>query len=269
LLTSLAILAVTTSSSGGELLSSDSVSASQQLRRALESKVRLLAKFEEESNQTPRSGYVQDHDLSRKASNPENEDDAWHMHEIRVADVDAESQPAPVLNEHTPPTPLQQMETPEGSLEKKHLLLDNILEDASFKLGPEESPRYHAPETAHLGEQIADINELAKEQGVLLPPLSPESNVIFGKHGIFAARIEGKVINLVNGRAVEGVSIELVGPSDPLPPNMIEEVASDGPLHPEVSRVLLCPRTTICCYLSVDYFVLGCVLIEEWAEWEL
>jgi hypothetical protein len=152
LLTSLAILAVTTSSSGGELLSSDT------------------------SLRVP-----QDH---------EDENDAWHI-------------------------------TPEGSLEKKHLVLDNILEDASFKLGPEGSPRYHAPETAHLGEQIADINKLAKEQGVLLPPLSSESNVIFAKNGIFAARIEGKAINLVNVRAVEGVSIELVGPSDPLPPNMV------------------------------------------------
>jgi len=180
--------------------SSDSnyASASQQLHRALESKVRLLAKFELSQRKSKDDGL--------DTAETKHEDDAWHMHEIGHSDVDAEAHP----NE-------KQMETPEGSLEKKHLLLDNILEDAAFKLGPEESSRYHAPETAHLSEQIADINKLAKEQGVLLPPLSPESNVIFGKHGIFAARIEGKAINLVNVRAVEGVSIELVGPSDPLP----------------------------------------------------
>jgi hypothetical protein len=164
-LTSLAILAVTTSSSGGKLNNlevlqtqlreygglakerraleqkraflnnmiahgisdSDYASASQQLHRALESKVRLLAKFEEESNQTPRSGYLQDHELSQKASNPEGEDDGWHMHEIGYSDVDGEAQHAPVLNEHTPPPPLQQIETPEGSLEKKHLSLTTFL----------------------------------------------------------------------------------------------------------------------------------------------
>lgn len=37
---------------------------------------------------------------------------------------------------------------------------------------------------------------------------------------------------------VEGATVELVGPNKPLPPKMIQSVAKDGPLHPEVDKIL-------------------------------
>ena len=125
-----------------------------------------------------------------------------------------------------------------GPLQRKINVLNNILDEAASQLGPEESDSYHAPETANLQDQVADIKDLAKEQNVLLPPLVPNSRVVQGARGLFAARIQGRVVNVIDGSPVEGATVELVGPNKPLPPNLVNEVASDGPLHPRVDAVL-------------------------------
>ena len=125
-----------------------------------------------------------------------------------------------------------------GPLQRKINVLNHILDEAASQLGPEESDSYHAPETADLRDQIADIKNLAKEQNVVLPPLVPNSKVVQGARGLFAARIQGRVVNVIDGSPVEGATVELVGPNKPLPPNLVNEVASDGPLHPRVDAVL-------------------------------
>ena len=125
-----------------------------------------------------------------------------------------------------------------GPLQRKINVLNDILDEAASQLGPEESDSYHAPETANLQDQVADIKDLAKQQNVLLPPLVPNSRVVQGARGLFAARIQGRVVNVIDGSPVEGATVELVGPNKPLPPNLVNEVASDGPLHPRVDAVL-------------------------------
>ena len=53
----------------------------------------------------------------------------------------------------------------------------------------------------------------------------------------------------------EGATVELVGPNKPLPPKMIQQVAKDGPLHPEVDKILN--------YLARGFAVIGLQKKEE------
>jgi hypothetical protein len=199
--------------------------------RAIASKARLLEKFQRES------GGVQLHSSSTSSSHYEELSQlAASSGRLDKGTTSGNRGLSPaVSNNKADGDSTDNLEEP---IEKKVDLLNNILDDAAFNLGPEESESYHAPETADLDDEIADIKELADEQHVKLPPLVPSSDVVHGAHGLFAARIEGKVVNVVDGVPVSGATVELVGPNEPLPPNMIQEVSKNGPLHPEVDKVL-------------------------------
>ena len=113
----------------------------KQLRRALESKTRLLAKFRREFSRSDNSDSRYS-ELTQVPKPPSS---------VNVpAELPGASQPA---SSSAPAA----VESAEGPLQKKINLLNNILDDAAFNLGPEESDTYHAPETADLDDQIADI----------------------------------------------------------------------------------------------------------------
>lgn len=171
------------SAKGTGLWAGDGNGALVEINRALDSKARLMAKFRSEA--------------AKGAS-----------------DFQELSQVQPPLLAAAP-SMSQTSQTSDGSarsatsdavgpLERKKLLLNDILDDAASELGPEESDSYHAPETADLQDKIADIKGLAKQQQVPLPPLAPDSDVVQGARGLFAARIEGKVVNVVDGSPIMG-----------------------------------------------------------------
>ena len=223
----------------------------RQLRRALESKARLLAKFsrvasgagggaerQSELAQLPQRTLPSAGTPAERTSEASStSSDAWGDTE-----TDAEghgihynthnpymSAPAASTAEDTAAHTASTAEDAAGPLEKKKLLLNDILDREADNLGPEESDSYHAPETANLQDKIADIKDLAKQEDVLLPPLTHNSGVVYGKRALFAAHIEGKVVNAVDGAPVAGATVELVGPNKPLPPNMVL-------LHPHPHR---------------------------------
>jgi len=166
----------------------DAIHDSQSLRslnRAVDSKARLMAKFQREAS----NGAA---DLEELADAPP-----------QSQEIDSKPADSPA-HDGTFVTQTATTTTAEGPLERKKLLLNDILDDAASDLGPEESDSYHAPETADLQDKIADIKDLAKEQQVPLPPLAPNSDVVKGVRGLFAARIVGKVVNVVDGKPIQG-----------------------------------------------------------------
>jgi hypothetical protein len=155
-----------------------------KINRALESKARLMAKFQREAS----DGASDFEELSQMAAPSTAQGSGSRTYESKSTHVAAFADDA-------------------GPLERKKLLLNDILDDAASDLGPEESNSYHAPETANLQDKIADIKGLAKEQNVPLPPLAPDSDVVKGALGLFTARIEGKVVNVVDGSPIAGMLI--------------------------------------------------------------
>jgi hypothetical protein len=215
----------------------------RQLRRALESKARLLAKFSKDASGAG-GGAERKSELAQLpqrtpalAGTPaEKTSEASSTSPDALGDTETDAEGHGILYDtHNPYTSAPAASTAEdtaaytastaedaaGPLEKKKLLLNDILDREADNLGPEESDSYHAPETANLQDQIADIKYLAKQENVLLPPLTPNSRVVHGERALFAAHIEGKVVNAVDGSPVAGATVELVGPSKPLPPNMV------------------------------------------------
>lgn len=251
---------------GAGLWAGDGSGALVEINRALDSKARLMAKFRREAAK----GASDFQELSQMQS--QSLAAAPSMAQTSQSTIEGSAQSA--------------TSDAAGPLERKKSILNDILDDAASDLGPEESDSYHAPETADLQDKIADIKGLAKKQHVPLPPLAPDSDVVQGARGLFAARIEGKVVNVVDGSPImgkstptvgesmhthtiedpptprclrsfpcytriaydqrrmtvalfaEGATVELVGPNKPLPPKMIQSVAKDGPLHPEVDKIL-------------------------------
>ena len=186
----------------------------RQLRRALKSKARLLAKFDREAvgargqSDNRASELAQLPQQTLPSSEAASSTSTWSTTTSSTTSPSAASA-------------AWAADDAAGPLEKKKRLLDDILDNAAFNLGPEESDSYHAPETADLQDQIADIKDLAKQSNVLLPPLTPNSQVVHGARGLFDAHIEGKVVNVVTGAPVAGATVELVGPNKPLPPKMV------------------------------------------------
>jgi len=99
----------------------------RQLHRALESKSRLLGKFRREAFSTSESMRQELSQFPAQAP--------WGSNVQRQ----------------------QGSEDAAGPLEKKKQLLNDILDGAAFNMGPEESASYHAPETADLHDEIANI----------------------------------------------------------------------------------------------------------------
>ena len=149
-----------------------------KINRALDSKARLMAKFQREAS----DGASDFEELSQMTA-----------------------QGSGSMTDERPSIHAAAFDDDAGPLERKKLLLNDILDDAASDLGPEESNSYHAPETANLQDKIADIKGLAKEQNVPLPPLAPDSDVVKGARGLFSARIEGKVVNVVDGSPIVGM----------------------------------------------------------------
>eukprot|EP00960_Hanusia_phi_P001964 56532-Hanusia_phi.AAC.3 len=126
-----------------------------------------------------------------------------------------------------------------AGIHEKARILNDMLQKEIFNL---DSPQVTKDtENADIDSEIANVKHLAHKQHVPLPPLAPDSKYVLGE-GVLTARIEGEAVDILTGKTIPNVLVQLVGENDKLQPNEIEKesliIEKDEPLHPGISRVL-------------------------------
>ena len=107
-----------------------------------------------------------------------------------------------------------------AGIHEKARILNDVLERQIFDLDSPQNSK--DSETADINSEIADVKHLASKQHVPLPPLVPDSKRVAGE-GMLVARIEGEAVDILTGRTVSNVVVQLVGENDSLQPTEIEK----------------------------------------------